>query len=179
VSIQETRLEEFINDVQVGITDSDLIGKYRISAKVLKTLFNRLLDERKVTGAELYWRPLMCDESAEQESRRVLPRYLVASLIPVHYEENPAVKGWVFDLNEKGMRICGLAGIPGESRRLVFSVRETNRIKEIIADAECRWFLQESAGAQSMAGFVITQIAEENLGALRELIRRMTGCQFR
>ncbi len=179
MSIQETRIGELVDDIRCGITDLDLIEKYQISAKILKALFNQLLDERKVTGAELYWRPLMCDDSAESESRRVLPRYLAASLIPVHFEENPQMKGWIFDINDKGVRICGLAAIPGEVKKIVISVRQMKKINEIVAEAECRWFSREGPEARPVAGFIITSITPENLREFRDLIRRMTGCEYR
>jgi hypothetical protein len=121
----------------------------------------------------------MCDDTAEDESRRSLPRYLVASLIPVHYEESPKKKGWIFDINERGMRTCGLNATPGEVKRLVLSIRGTEKIEEIYVEAQCRWFSQEGSAGPSMAGFMISHISEEDLRALRGLIRRMTGCQYR
>lgn len=179
MSIQETRIGELIDDIRCGITDFDLIEKYQISAKTLKALFNQLLDERKVTGAELYWRPLMCDDSVESESRRVLPRYLAAFLIPAHFEEDPQTKGWIFDINDKGLRIFGLAAIPGEVKKIVISVRQMKEIKEIVAEAECRWYAQEGPEARHMAGFRITSITPENLREFRDLIRQMTVCEYR
>ncbi|MBI5249659.1 MAG: hypothetical protein HY912_09205 [Desulfomonile tiedjei] len=179
MSIQETRIDEIIDDVRSGITDSDLIEKYHISAKSLKYLLNQLLNQGRMSGAALYWRPLMCDDSVETESRRLLPRYLVASLIPAHYEENPEAKGWVFDINERGVRICGLTAKPGEVKRLVFLVRQMKEMRNIVAEAECRWFAMEGPEARPFAGFKIISITPENLLALRELIRQITGCQFR
>jgi hypothetical protein len=172
--ISETVVIEFVQDVRSGFIDSELMEKYRLSTKALKSLFCRILEEKRMSGAEVYVRPIMLDETIETDLRRGLPRYLLAPLISVREADSPQSKGWIFDLSDKGMRVCGIRSEPGDTKTLILLPRKEQIAPEITVHAECRWFGEEGPEARPVAGFRISAIEAADLRELRNLIRLLT-----
>ncbi len=171
--IPETIVVEFVQDVRSGFIDSELMEKYRLSTKSLKGLFYRILEEKRMSGAEVYVRPIMLDKTIETDFRG-LPRYLLAPLISVRETDNPQSRGWVFDLSDKGMRVCGIRSESGDAKTLILLPRKEQIAPEITVHVECRWFCEEGPEARPVAGFRISAIEAADLRELRNLIRLLT-----
>ena len=71
---QREDFEEMAKDIHTKMIDSELMEKYQLSAAELKTVLNHLVETKVLTRAELYRRPILTDDSIDDEPRRHLPR---------------------------------------------------------------------------------------------------------
>lgn len=49
---------DFVKDLRLQMTDAELMDKYRLSAKGLKSVLDKLLEAKLITQAEHDWRPV-------------------------------------------------------------------------------------------------------------------------
>jgi hypothetical protein len=170
----EIEVETVVLDIRSGMIDSELMEKYHLSAKGLRNLYERLMKSEGVTIDDLSRRAVFLDDSVDTEARREIPRHYLAFLLPVHEEEHPEIKGWVVDLNDRGLCIRGMDAAAGEKKRLVISRKKFFELERIVLEAECRWHGSEGPEADPVAGFRIADISEDNLRRLREFIKTIT-----
>ena len=171
---QQVNLEEMVRDVHAQMIDSELMEKYQLSAGELKAVFKHLIEAKVLSLRELYRRPVLSDETIDAEMRRKLPRYRLASLVPVHESDRPEIGGWVVNITEKGMQTRGIQARIGESKVFAVAPRRMKEVGEIVFAAECRWNCTEGPDEVPIAGFRITEISPDQLRKLRNFIRSVT-----
>jgi hypothetical protein len=171
---QREDLEEIVKDIHAKIIDSELMEKYHLSAAELKSVLNHLVDTKVLTHAELYSRPILNDDSIDDEARRQLPRYRLAFLISIHEADSPEIRGWVTDITDKGVGTAKIRATVGEVKSYVIVPRRLKGVDQITFKAECRWTSTEGPGQVPIAGFRIIEISQDRLVELRKFIRLIT-----
>jgi hypothetical protein len=172
--IPEVPIDELTDNVRSGMTDALLMEKYDLSSRALKDLFERLLDSRRIEYRHVRCRPVFWDESVTGETKRRLPRLLLAFNLPIYDADRPGINGTVVDVTERGMKVSGIEARPGETITFVMVPRKVAAVEPIEFYAQCRWASTDGAGGTTSAGFEITGISEYYLDVLREFLERIT-----
>ncbi len=167
---------EIIDDVRSGMSDAELMEKYRLSSMGLQSAFSKLLNSRLLTVDEIYGQPHRDDENNTviiDDPRKVPSRFLTIS-VPLYEESREEMRGRLRDITEKGMNITGIDARLGEVKQFVIPCQDYLDVSSIHFEAECRWLLPKKDEAFSLAGFQITQISRKDLTELRRLIGCLT-----
>ncbi|MFH1115791.1 MAG: hypothetical protein V1792_17925 [Pseudomonadota bacterium] len=167
------KAKDIVNDIRAGLSDHELMGKYKLSIRGLESIFKKLEESGTVKRSELYGRIPSFDDTVNLGSLRKIPRNYFALVIGISEEGNPGNRGEIFDASEKGVGIKGLEVGHGETRNLVIDGSDAVEIGEISFQAACRWTRCDDEGVR-LAGFEIVEISDPDLDKLRKLIRGAT-----
>jgi len=165
---------EIVSDIRSGLTDVELMEKYKLSSRGLQKVFKKLVDAGALLEHELYDRDFTYRDSATLRKIRASIRSLPILSIRVYDEANPRVRGKIRDLSEDGVGVLGLTGTVGEVTTLVFMPDEALEIAEFSVQTICRWFKPGEPGAMSSAGFEITHISQASFSELQKILQLMT-----
>ncbi len=166
--------KEFVADIRSKLTDVELMEKYKLSSRGLQRVFAKLVDSGAMTADDLSGRNIVCDDSVTLRKVRGYVRALPILSIGIYEENNPQIIGRIRDLSEAGVGVSGLAAEVGETKRLVVVPDEFLGIAPFSFQAKCRWFKKAGGGNICRTGFEITDIAEDSLAKLQELLQLMT-----
>ena len=86
---------EIIHDVRSGMTDGELMKKYRLSSMGLQSAFSKLLNSRLLTVDEIYGQPHRDDENNTviiDDPRNVPSRFLTIS-VPLYEKSRAEMRG--------------------------------------------------------------------------------------
>jgi PilZ domain len=159
-----------VNDIRSGMSDSQLIEKYQLSATGLQRLFSKLVEVQAIEESELSGRlPLYKDSADVISSRQSLRRHPRFD-VQVYEKENPQDGGLVRDITEAGLNVVNLPSAVGEVKRLEITAENFADVNLFDFKAECRWVKPDHDGEANHAGYEITEISSECLEELRNLI---------
>jgi hypothetical protein len=154
---QREDVEEMVKDIHAKMIDSELMEKYQLSAAELKSVLNHLVEINVLTRAELHRRPILTDDSIDDETRRHLPRHRLAFLVFIYEADSPEIRGWVTDLTDNGVGTAKIHATVGEVKSYVIVPRKLKDVDQITFKAECRWTSTEGPDQVPIAGFRITR----------------------
>jgi transcription initiation factor IIE alpha subunit len=60
---REINGREIVEDIRLGLTDDEMMEKYRISTQGLRSLFIKLYQAGLITNDDMEWRPSLWDET--------------------------------------------------------------------------------------------------------------------
>jgi uncharacterized protein (DUF433 family) len=166
--------KEIIADIRSGGTDVELMEKYKLSSRGLQRVFTKLVDSTVLTGDDLSGRNISYDDSVTLKKVRASIRALPILSIDIYEKDNPQIMGRIRDLSEVGVGVTGLEAQVGELKSLLVFPDEFLEVEPFSFEAKCRWVSREDEGKISTAGFEITDIAEDSLVKLQELLQLMT-----
>jgi hypothetical protein len=166
-----------IADIRAGMTNTQLMKKYRVSSSMLEKIFRKLLDANMVARSDLDGRLLSPQEGVVHDSIRQEPRCYMVMRLPITDMDNLNADLFVKDLSEKGVRICNLRVDVGERKNFLIQASEYADVQPFSFEAECRWVRSETDKERQVAGFEITRISDEDLCQLREFIQAATLCE--
>jgi len=167
--------KEFLRDLRSGMSDFDLMNKYRLTEKGLANVFNKLLEVKAITLSELHARSDLRGEQLDIPAEfRILPRDDLDFPIPIFEESVPEVRGLVHDIAEHGIGVRGIPVRRDDVKTFVIAVNEFFRTEPVLVQARCRWAKRESEPRSFAAGFEIVRVISGDLEELRKLIRRLT-----
>lgn len=161
---------EMVNDVQGGMSDPDLMAKYRVSAKGLESVLRKLVLAGVLTWDEIDDRSPMLQDTVIIEERRTASRFYPEFQVDAFLADGRRTYGAVRDLSEHGLQVSGIATETGEVTTFLIQTDHVPEIDPFIFEAECRWSNPELDG-EPVAGFKITYISETAAQRLRKLIR--------
>jgi hypothetical protein len=167
------KAKDIVNDIRAGMTDHQLMEKYRLSVKGLQSIFTKLEQVKAVKHSDLYGRTPWYDDTVNVGSMRNLPRNYMALSVIIHEAKNPMNKGVVVDLTEKGVRATGIQVRENQTTRFVVDSGDLVEIGLITFEATCMWVRQHEDGTRN-SGFEITSISERDVGKLRQLIQDLS-----
>ncbi|MCA1961789.1 MAG: PilZ domain-containing protein [Desulfomonile sp.] len=167
------KAKDIVTDIRSGMTDSELMDKYQLSAKGLESLFKKILDAKIMTVSEIYGRISLRDDTVGLENLRLTPRNYLAFSVPILDAANVENEGAVVDISESGLQVSGIEATAGETKDFLIRADELQDIYPFGFQAICRWTRKEPDGTP-VAGFEITDIPEGSLHELRKLIRSLT-----
>jgi len=165
--------DDFIKDIRSGMSDSDLMKKYALSADGLRTVFQTLMEAKAVRVEELYRTSPSVHDTVFVENMRELPRHHLAMSVDVYEFKRPEISGVLTDVTERGVGISGMSASIGQIKKLVIPVADFIEADSITFEAECRWADKDRETGEPLAGFEITKISEKCLKDLRRLIQSL------
>ncbi len=167
---------ELVMCIRNGMTDSELMDRYKLSAKGLQSAFAQLLKANAITEEDLMGRSPGFEDTVAVEDTRRLHRTPVRTVLPIYETRNLELKGTVRDINEKGVGVHGIRAIEGEIKELVIASDDFIEIDPFVFEAECRWIKKGDDG-EYLGGFEITKITEASAHELRKLIQFLLSLQ--
>jgi hypothetical protein len=166
-----------VADIRAGMTNAQLMTKYRISSSALEKIFEKFLDANMITARDLDGRLLSPPQSVVHDSVRQESRCYTIMRLPITDLDNLDADCYVTDLTEKGLQIANLSTNVGERKNLLIQASEFADVQPFSFEAECRWARTATDTDPGVAGFEITRISEEGLHQLRELMQSATICE--
>jgi hypothetical protein len=184
MSVQEAVKNRVLQDLRSGKSDPEIMHSHSLSYNDLRKFYQMLFDEgllyrnedsdevepvQKVSKETLPELP-----TGIQQDRRDAHRCQMYSEIPVREIDQPQNQGVVYDLTEAGMRLLGMEAEVDEIKNLVVCDDVFGEVAPFELEAKCRWVEKYNGSANTMAGFEITKISNEDLERLRELMQAET-----
>jgi hypothetical protein len=166
---------QFAEDIRSGMSDFELMEKYRLSAKGIQSAFSKLLDNGIVTVEELYGgRARSGADTVIIDDPRRIPRHYLSVSVSIYDPNLPTQKGKLHDITERGIGVRGLEVRIGETKAFVIPCRDFLGVDNLWFEAKCLWVRPAAKPSDWRAGFQITKITPEYLTHLRELIHLLT-----
>jgi hypothetical protein len=162
--------KDIVTDIRNGLCDAELMEKYRLTANGLQSAFDQLIKKRIISVKELYGRPTDEDDTVIIDDSFQPPRHYLTVAVPIYDPERPEVKGKLRDITDRGLGVIGVESSVGETRSFVIPCRKFIKMENIWLEAECLWTDPATEDEQTVAGFQIIAISEENMTRLRRLI---------
>jgi hypothetical protein len=171
---REAKIAQLANDIRSGMSDEELMEKYKTSSDALQKVFRKLVDMGAITSEEIDNRLRPFADSAFFRKMRELPRNFLVFPIPIHeLGKYPEVAGMVRDITEKGLGVREIVTSIGETKTFTIIPNEMIPGEALTFQAVCRWSDTDEDG-EPCAGFEISKISEDNLTRLRTLIKDLT-----
>ncbi|MCA1959600.1 MAG: PilZ domain-containing protein [Desulfomonile sp.] len=174
MSQRKISARDFIQDIRAGLTDSQLMGKYKLTALGLQSAFTKLVDAGALKPEELFGRLSDYDSTIGVEGLRLLQRHSLDFPLPVIDTERTGITGAVRDISHNGLGIIGIDAVEGESRAFMIPADQFFQIEPIVFRAQCRWIKYDEDLMQPIGGFQIIRVSKGNLRELRRLIQSLT-----
>jgi len=176
---REIRARYFVLDMRSGMSNADLMHKYKLSLKGLRSTFDKLLEAKAIKPSEIFRRSILSPDTSDLRvfPVRLLSRQPVGSPLPVYiYDEAwQETKGLVNNISEAGIGIEGMEVKVDRVQVFVIPAGEVPGVGKIIFEAKCRWARRNKDSDVCESGYQITDISDESLAELRKLIRITTG----
>jgi hypothetical protein len=170
---------EFVSDMRSGLTETELMEKYRITSRCLQNLYRKLLKANAISRHELRTdvRACLYANTVEVHSLRTLPRESVICPLLTYTTEDTDTIGRVMDISLGGVGTIGLPAEAGDERTLIIAADKFFDVSQITLSVVCRWTKSEN-GRPPIAGWEILFSSRESEQALIELIRSLSseGC---
>jgi len=175
-------IKAIVADIRARATDFELCHKYDLSLEELPDVFEKLVQLGVIRKAELKERSSFYDEPRNRSVTRRLPRKLLGLELPIYDPDDPARKGLVRDLSEKGLRVASVRPDINLAKRFVIRPDWFPNIRSFDIGVECKWIkTKEPSKKYFLAGFEITFISSRSREELRKLLShaKLTDSLFR
>lgn len=169
---REIRAAEIIDDIVSGIGDKELMHRYKLTFKGLQSVYRQIRD-LKIIDAALLEERIIPPLNNETTVIRRLPRKEIYLPLPVEDAHDPAVRGIITNITERGLGVKGLEIAVDEVKRFIIRSDELLRLKPFHLKAKCRWVTPSDDTHEILAGFEIIAIAQTELRKLRNLIETL------
>lgn len=164
------RAAEIMADIRSGMTNDELMNKYRLSAKGLARAFRELGEARAVEPNECCQGSERSDDAIIVDEKRRLERNRVAAYMAIYERQDLEIRGLVRDITERGVGIKGIKAAQGETKTFLITPDEFVEVDPFQFEAICRWVLETPDGEYA-SGYEITDIGEKDLKELRKMIK--------
>jgi PilZ domain len=173
---RKIKAKHIVTDLRAGLTNAELMEKHRLSAKGLVSIFTKLADAKAVRPGELEGRISSVDDTVELDDFRKEARcYPIMNMQIVDMDDLDS-EHLVVDMSEAGIHISGITASVGDRSSFLFKPSGFSESTAVSFEAECRWTKPSEGGLPSEAGYRITEISDENMNTLRQLIGSATLC---
>lgn len=166
--------QKLVADIRSGVTDLELMEKYKVSSRGLQRVLAKLVDSGLIIADDLSGRSISYDDSATVKNARGSTRALPILSISIHERNNPQMMGKIRDLSASGVGVTRLRAAVGDVKSLVICPDEFFDIEPFSFEAQCRWFRDQRGDKVCSAGFEITDIEEDSFVKLQDLLELMT-----
>ncbi len=160
---------EIARDLGRGLSDAELMEKYRLSLKGLLSLYKKALEARIIEASEVQRRFALNESLVILDDSRGLPRINLQKPIQVHEYERPENRGIISNVSESGLRIEELESVSGDVKTLVIPTHELLDGEFLVLETKCCWSESQSDGSRS-AGYEILGVLQ---GDLKEFVQRI------
>jgi hypothetical protein len=166
-----------VADIRAGMTNAQLMKRYRISSNMLEKIFKKLQNANMITASDLDGRMRSLQPGDVHGSVRQGARCYTIMRLPITDLDNLSVDCYVKELNEKGLLIVNLSTNVGEKKNFLIPASDFADVQPFSFEAECRWTRARTDTERQAAGFEITRISDEGLQQLREFVQSATICE--
>jgi hypothetical protein len=166
--------EDFLADLRAGMTERELMEKYRLTPRGIGTLFRNLVNARLLSFSELLRRSTGQLNLPEVVAElRIRSREQLEFLLPISDAEQPENTGLVYDITDDGVGARGLKAAVGDIRAYIIPADDYFRAEPIIFQGLCRWVEEKDDRWESGAGFKVVRLQRGNLKDLQEIIQSL------
>jgi hypothetical protein len=166
--------KDFLIDLRSGLTDSDLISKYKITPKGLQSALRKLVEAEQLTQTEYRSRYSGYEDTVtlDLDSMKQSCELLSSCLVTIYDESDPNYFGSICDIAQNGFIMNGGKAKKDEVRTLVLDAQDFFEVDSFRVEARCRWCKQQNLD-DFISGFEITQISERAKQHLDQLVRKV------
>lgn len=168
------RARAIAEDLKIGFTETEVRSKYQLSSESFQRIVENLLAVGLLTGTDLQARSAISQEVVVLDLRRG-PRYQPSSSVSVCEGGSTRNRFSLHDISEHGFSASGLESRTGEIVNIVVLGDEFGEVIPFEFQAECRWSKKGSSDNETISGFEITSISQENLVLLQNFIKNHAG----
>ncbi|MFC1834250.1 PilZ domain-containing protein [Thermodesulfobacteriota bacterium] len=162
--------KEVLEDIRSGLSATEMMTKYKVSPKGLRSIFRQLMRARVISKPELEDQSGLYEGADEIRGIRHLQRKRIDFRMKIYDGDNPFKTGFVRDISEQGLRVEGIETKLGETKNFVVSLSGISNLPTLVFKAKCRWVNREKPGSKNLlAGFQITDISTLDSRELRNL----------
>ena len=166
--------EDFAEDLRSGMTDPELMEKYKLTPRGLGTVFRNLLNSRKVRFAHLLKRSEVQANLPELVADlRSESREHLEFLLPISDSENPENTGFVHDITDDGVGARGVKAQVDEIRTYIIAADDYFRAEPVVFKGICCWVDEKEDRWESGAGFKVVKPLQGSLEELRRLVEAL------
>jgi hypothetical protein len=151
------------------MTDSQIMEKYHLSSRGLKSLFRKLLDSQAITPFEYTEWAGLFGRSVDLNDVRIFNRETLDFRMPVHEAGNLKNKGQILNLSETGLGVWGIPTEVGQAKTLIIPVTGA----PVAVMARCHWKKEDRERGESVAGFEIANVLHGNWENLVQRIQKL------
>jgi Mor family transcriptional regulator len=163
-------LLQFLADIRAGMSNPDIMEKYKLSEDMLRQVSKKLLDARMTRSVE-EGPVTTIEERPDFLATREFVRHEVDFELPVYEAGRPELHGLVRDVSEEGVGVAGIEAKVGDLKTLVILGDEFGEFSSFEFEAYCRWCYADKADGTCLAGFAISKISKNDLQQLKMLVR--------
>ncbi len=153
------------------MSDSELMEKYRLSAKGLQSAFDKLVEKGIMTVEQIYGQTRSGDDTVLVDDMRLIPKHFLTVAVPIYEPASVPVEGLLTEITERGLGVTGIPARVGEVKTFVIPAAKFIKTETIWFEARCLWARPIEGDEPWAAQFQITRISQECLAQLRELIQ--------
>jgi hypothetical protein len=168
---REIRAKDLVRDIRKGLTNIQLMDKYRLSAKGLLLCFRKLVEAKAFTAGEL--EPRIRDQVLQSPTC-----YPIMSTLYVYDPEETTVRGHVQDLSIHRIQVVGIQAALGDRKSLLLQATTFEGVFRCSLQGVCRWSRLEPELNEWVAVFEIVRISKQDAEKLKELIQATTYCDL-
>ena len=128
---------EAVKDIRSGMTDSQLMEKYKISAIGLRQLFKQLLEAKAIQFSELRARNAPYEDAADLDDFRSSLRDQVTFPLAI-YEEIRRIQGDIRYFQDR-LENKGINARTGEVKTFVVPAEHSDMNSPVVFQAVCKW----------------------------------------
>lgn len=174
VKIRQRRLQAILDDIGVGMTDTELMEKYQLRPAGLCRVMEDLLASRGVGSQDLQISPLRANGGTKRTESRNASRNFPVVLVSACEAGQGDTAYQLNDITHEGVGISGITAHIGEIKTIVVLGDEFGLVDPFEFQAECRWTGTQEPHGDPCAGFRITKISDQDYGFLEEFIGHYT-----
>lgn len=164
------RANDVVNDLRLGMSDSEIMTKYGLSPGGLNRVFREILSSGIISAKEIFAR-YSSDGKRVFVDRRSLPRTSIEFALPIFDRACPETRGVVHDISEAGLRVRDIEAEADEVKTLVIHPEDLLTTPPVVVEARCRWMQKGKHAWRFDGGFQILNVVEGNLEELLILIQ--------
>ena len=164
---------EIVSDIRSGMTNPQLMDKYKVSEANLSHIFRMLIDTHSIEQGEL--EQLLSPPPAKLDVSNGIPvhEHYMFRRLPIHDIKNPLNKGVVADISETNLTISGISANAGDTMEFFVHTDYFPDVSPFAFEAQCQWASNAEDG-KLFSSFDITSISKEGLNEIRRIVRALT-----
>jgi len=167
---RKLNLLQFVADIRAGMSNPDIMEKYKLSEDMLRQVSKKLLDARKTrTAADGPHTTI--EDRPDLLATREFVRHEVDFELPIYEAGRPELQGLVRDISEEGVGVAGIETKVGDLKTLVILGDDFGEFSSFEFEAYCRWCYADEADGTCLSGFAISKISKNDLQQLKMLVR--------
>jgi uncharacterized protein (DUF433 family) len=169
--IKQIDTADMLEDLRSGISNSELMTKYKLSADGLQRARQKLVDTQTIVVKDLNSGSPPPIDNVSVEDERKVPRQRLTVDVVIYELRRPAIKGTLINITGKGVAIKGIRSTVGEVTTLVIPAVSFVQVDPVRFDAQCKWVAKDSVTGEWHSGFEIRRISQTCSDDLERIVQ--------